>query len=103
MKHFVVLALVVCLSGCGGTVNPASPNRSCNSGSQQAQQRQSPSTTPATYDMLSWMTMDPTLAASHHISGTANPIYTSVCLTASFGPRPATVIPGTFSFIRIVA
>jgi len=28
--------------------------------------------------MLAWMTMDPSLAASHHLSGNANPIYTSV-------------------------
>ena len=75
MKHVVVLALVVCLAGCGGSINPAAPR---TSGSQQGQQSQTPPTTPATYDMLSWMTMDPTLAVSHHMSGTANPIYTSV-------------------------
>jgi len=28
--------------------------------------------------MLQWMTMDPSLSAAHHMSGTANPIYTSV-------------------------
>lgn len=28
--------------------------------------------------MLAWMTMDPSLAVDHHMSGTANPIYTHV-------------------------
>ena len=28
--------------------------------------------------MLQWMTMDPSLSAAHHMSSTANPIYTSV-------------------------
>ncbi len=33
---------------------------------------------PQTYDMLAWMTMSPDLAADNHMSGTANPVYTSV-------------------------
>jgi hypothetical protein len=81
MKYFTVLALVVCLVGCGAPLNMAAPAAST---SQPGQQSPPPPPPPApkpqvqTYDMLAWMTMDPTLAASHHMSGTANPIYTNV-------------------------
>ena len=78
MKYFIVLALLVCLVGCGTAVNSAAPT---SPQSPQTQTPPPPSTTPPppqTYDMLSWMTMDPTLAATHHMSGTANPIYTTV-------------------------
>ena len=82
MKYAFVLFLVVSLTACGanslGTAAPGS------TGTQQQSQTPPPSSPPPptpgpqTYDMLAWMTMDPTLAASHHMSGTANPIYTNV-------------------------
>ena len=75
MKYALVLLLLVCLTGCGANMqNSAGPN---TNGSQQSQ---SPPPTPApqTYDMLAWMTMDPTLAAAHHMAGNHNPIYTTV-------------------------
>ncbi len=81
MKYFIVLALVVCLVGCGTPLNTAAPAAST---SQPGQQSPPPPPPPApqpqvqTYDMLAWMTMDPTLASSHHMSGTANPVYTNV-------------------------
>jgi len=79
MKYFIVLALVVCLVGCGAPLNMATP---ATSTSQPGQQTPPPPPAPQpqvqTYDMLAWMTMEPTLAASHHMSGTANPIYTNV-------------------------
>ena len=31
---------------------------------------------PILYDMLEWMTMSPDLSEAHHMSGTANPVYT---------------------------
>ena len=80
MKYSALLLLIVCLVGCGSSVNPAAP-ASSSSGSQQGQQSSPPPPTapqPQTYDMLAWMTMDPSLAASHHLSGNANPIYTTV-------------------------
>jgi len=80
MKYFIVLALLVCLIGCGTPLNMAVP-AAANTG-QPAQQTPPPPPAPQpqvqTYDMLAWMTMDPTLAASHHMSGTANPVYTDV-------------------------
>src|SRR5947209_17312922 len=99
MKYFLVLALSVCLVGCGTTLNSAAPNTIVQQ--TQANEDPVPPTTPPSrtppptnpppvntpppappgpesYDMLAWMTMDPTLAASHHMSGTANPIYTNV-------------------------
>jgi hypothetical protein len=81
MKYFIVLALLVCLVGCGAPMNMAAPAATTSQPGQQT-----PPTPPApapqpqvqTYDMLAWMTMDPTLASSHHMSGTANPVYTNV-------------------------
>jgi hypothetical protein len=87
MKYFIVLALLVCLVGCGASGNTAAP---ATSTSQPGQQTPPPPPAPApqpevqTYDMLAWMTMDPTLAASHHMSGTANPIYTNVAADRFF-------------------
>src|SRR3954471_18265560 len=79
MKYFVVLALLLCLVGCGTALNSAAPP--ANTG-QPSQQTPPPPPAPApqteTYNMLAWMTMDPSLAASHHLTGTANPIYTTV-------------------------
>lgn len=80
MKYSALLLLIACLVGCGSSVNPAAP-ASSSSGSQQGQQNSPPPPStpqPQTYDMLAWMTMDPSLAASHHLSGNANPIYTTV-------------------------
>jgi hypothetical protein len=63
----VLLALLVALTGCGGNPNGSG----------------APTLTPAggssgTYDMLAWMTMKPSMAATQHMAGTANPVYTSV-------------------------
>jgi hypothetical protein len=69
MKCFVVLlALVVCLAGCGvNSTNPAAPDLPPVA---------KPLTTQ-TYDMLSWMTMSSDLSSTHHMAGSANPLYTS--------------------------
>ena len=92
MKYLLLLAFLVPLTGCLNGVNPAAPNVSDSQPGQQSQppsqgpppsQQPPPVTSPSqqppqTYDMLAWMTMDPTLAASHHLSGNHNPIYTDV-------------------------
>lgn len=86
MKYLIVLALLVCLIGCGAPVNVATP--AAASPGQPSQQTPPPPPTPqpqvTTYDMLAWMTMDPTLAASHHMAGTANPLYTNVAADRFF-------------------
>jgi len=46
-----------------------------------------------TYDMLAWMTMDPSLADSHHMSGTANPVYTTVLEDRFFWTKTAQGYP----------
>ena len=33
---------------------------------------------PAVYDMLAWMTIDPSMRETHYMAGTANPNYTQV-------------------------
>jgi hypothetical protein len=78
MKYLIVLALLVSFIGCGAPLNSA-PNVN-NQPGQQGQQAPPPPPAPQAqlYDMLSWMTMDPSLAESHHMSGTANPVYTTV-------------------------
>jgi hypothetical protein len=85
MKYSVLLVLLVCLVGCGSPINPASPSTSStssssgsSSSSSGSQQGQTPSPQPQTYDMLAWMTMDPSMAATQHMSGNHNPIYTNV-------------------------
>ena len=68
-NSLVLFTLLVCLVGCG--VNPnnsADPNLA----------RTSNSTGPTTYDMLAWMTMWSDIRAAHHMTGTANPLFTSV-------------------------
>jgi hypothetical protein len=68
-NSLVLFTLLVCLVGCG--VNPnnsADPNLA----------RISNSTAPMTYDMLAWMTMGTDIRAAHHMTGTANPLFTSV-------------------------
>lgn len=68
MKYLAIVALLVCLVGCGGTVSPHAASSASSSGNKQTQ----------TYDMLAWMTMSPDLRSSNHMSGSANPVYTSV-------------------------
>jgi len=84
MKYVAVLALLLSLVGCGTPLNSAAPNSSTQQGQNPLTSKTppppapKPTPTPQTYDMLAWMTMDPTLAASHHLSGNHNPIYTNV-------------------------
>ena len=81
MKYSVLLVLLLCLMGCGSPINPAAPSTnssSSSSSSSGSQPGQTPSPQPQTYDMLAWMTMDPTMAATQHMSGNHNPIYTTV-------------------------
>lgn len=85
MKYFpVLLALLVCLTGCGvNSANPAAPNLP-------------PSATAATtqtYDMLAWMTMRSDLRADHHMAGTANPLYTSKTSTRFYWTKTAAGYP----------
>jgi hypothetical protein len=67
----VLLALLVALTGCGANPNnstaPTAPPSASSGG-----------TGAKTYDMLAWMTMKPAMAATQHMAGTANPVYTSV-------------------------
>ena len=74
MKCVFVALLLLCLIGCGGEMPDSAAPSSNAAGSQPAQ---NPSALK-TYDMLAWMTMDPSLAADHHMTGNHNPIYTSV-------------------------
>jgi len=68
MKYLPVLALLVCLTACGvNSTNPANPNLTPAAKSNLTQY----------YDMLSWMTMSPTMSVDHHMAGTANPLFTS--------------------------
>ncbi len=70
MKYSLfLLALLVPLIGCGANSNNSAAPRLKPTANYE------PSTT---YDMLAWMTMQPTLSATHHMAGTANPLYTSV-------------------------
>src|SRR5579864_6627991 len=84
MKYAFVLLILVSLTACGtNSLNSAAPNNTGNQQQNQIPPSPPPSTPPSppmpqTYDMLAWMTMDPTLAASHHMSGNHNPIYTTV-------------------------
>jgi hypothetical protein len=79
--RFICLAFIACLFLI--LVSCATPS---NVGGPQGSNAKPPATSPTptsgpsvtVYDMLAWMTMGPTLATDHHMSGTANPIYTSV-------------------------
>jgi hypothetical protein len=88
---FSTTALLLCslsllLTGCGTPANSGAPQNLTSGGPIDPSPTPGPVPLPApppapaptTYDMLAWMTMDPSLAAGHHMSGTANPIYTSV-------------------------
>jgi hypothetical protein len=71
MKYGIVLALLLCLAGCGGNAfNSATREASLGVPNPRPQ--------PATYDMLQWMAMSPDLSVDHHMAGTANPVYTTV-------------------------
>jgi len=85
MKYsLVLLAFLVPLIGCGANSNnPAAP-------------RLTPTAKLAsstTYDMLEWMTMRPTLSATQHMAGTANPLYTSVTPTRFFWTKTGSGYP----------
>lgn len=58
------LALSLALLAVGTTLSPTARAQSAAT-----------STSPALYDMLNWMTMGPGLSEAHHMTGTANPIY----------------------------
>ncbi len=105
MKYLALLCCCIYLVGCSAThLDPAAPNinnsssassssSSAGSGSSNSSSGSGSSSSGSgssgsgssgsgsqsnTYDMLQWMTMDPSLASTHHMAGTANPIYTSV-------------------------
>ena len=90
MKCLAVLVVSLYLLGC--SVNPANPaapvvpNPPSPPPSPGPGNPPPPSSGPGnpappakvTYDMLEWMTMSADLSASHHMAGTANPLYTSI-------------------------
>jgi hypothetical protein len=79
----VLLAVVVCLTACGvNTTNPAAPDLPI-----------AKPTATQTYDMLSWMTMSPTLSSGHHMAGTANPLYTKMGSTRFFWTKASSGYP----------
>ena len=61
------LALIVCLTVCAVSAQTISQPDSSNNPNNVV-----------VYDMLDWMTMRPDLRDAHHLTGTANPIYTHV-------------------------
>jgi hypothetical protein len=70
MKHsLILLALLVALIGCGANSNNSAAPRLTPTANYAAS---------TNYDMLAWMTMRPEMSATHHMAGTANPLYTSV-------------------------
>jgi hypothetical protein len=80
----VLLALVVCLIGCGvDSSNPAAPNLAPTA----------KSTASTTYDMLAWMTMRSDMSAAHHMAGTANPLYTSMTANRLYWTKTASGYP----------
>jgi hypothetical protein len=82
MKALALLALLVCLLGCGvNSNNPADPNL--------APAAKANNTTTTTYDMLAWMTMRSDLGMDHHMAGTANPLYTTVKLDRFYWTKTA--------------
>lgn len=120
MKYVAVLCLCAYLLGCSAThLDPAAPtltnsnsnnsnsssssssgsssssssSSSSGSGSSSSGSSGSGSTSSTTYDMLQWMTMDPQLSATHHMAGTANPIYTSVLPDRFFWTKTAQGFP----------
>jgi hypothetical protein len=84
MKYLPVLALLVCLTACGvNSANPANPNLTPIAKPNYVQ----------TYDMLSWMTMNPTLSSDHHMAGTANSLFTSMTSTRMYWTKTAAGYP----------
>ena len=90
MKYtLILLAFLMPLIGCGANMsNSAAPQLmpAANSAADSA-----PS--PTTYDMLAWMTMQPYLSATHHMAGTANPLYTSVTASRFFWTKTGSGYP----------
>jgi hypothetical protein len=93
MKYLTLLATLLCLAGCGGATfsNSAIPSNS-NTGGKSVGLSNSP-TQFKTYDMLSWMTMDPSLRTNYHMSGSANPVYTSVLPDRFFWTKSSSGFP----------
>ena len=88
MKQFPILLTLslclLCLIGCGmNSPNPVAPDLP----------PVAKSSVTTSYDMLSWMTMRPDLSASHHMAGTANPLYTSKTSTRFFWTKTASGFP----------
>jgi hypothetical protein len=83
MKFLAVLVVSVCLVGCGvDNTNPAAPNLSPIAKS-----------TTSSYDMLAWMTMRSDLSVAHHMSGSANPLYTHKGSDRFFWTKTASGFP----------
>jgi hypothetical protein len=79
----VLLVLLICLAGCGvQNPNPAAPNLpTATSNSAQ------------TFDMLAWMTMRPDMSVTHHMAGTANPLYTNMTSDRYYWTKTAAGYP----------
>src|ERR1017187_5684260 len=85
MKYSLVfLAFLVLLIGCGTNSN--------NSAAPQLTPTANPNVTTS-YDMLAWMTMRPPLGATHHMAGTANPLYTTITGSRFFWTKTANGYP----------
>jgi hypothetical protein len=80
----VFVCLLLCLTSCGvSSSNPAAPNLTSTNSAQSSQ----------TFDMLSWMTMSPSLSLDHHMAGTANPLFTSVAPSRFFWTKTQAGFP----------
>jgi len=80
----LILATLLCSVGCGvNTSNPADPKLTPSSHAATAQ----------TYDMMNWLMMNSTLSATHHMAGTANPLYTSKTSSRFFWTKTAAGYP----------
>jgi hypothetical protein len=85
MKYsLVLLPLLVLLIGCGTNSN--------NSAAPHLTPTANPNVT-TTYDMLAWMTMRPQLGATHHMAGTANPLYTKITDSRFYWTKAASGYP----------
>ena len=84
MKYLPVLALLVCLTACGvNSSNPANPKLTPVATANLSQ----------SYDMLSWMTMSPTMSTDHHMAGTANPLFTHMTSSRMYWTKTAAGYP----------
>jgi len=80
----LILATLLCSVGCAvNTSNPADPKLTPSSHAATAQ----------TYDMMNWLMMNSTLSATHHMAGTANPLYTSKTSSRFFWTKTAAGYP----------